>query len=245
MTQDTQRKLELLQQAHDRARAEVMRLAERLRKYEPGHSMHLNAAPADRDVMRQAPGGWKLVPIKPSAEMLDTGCAARHGLAQAIYEDMLSAAPTPPAEQPIDMVLHCPSCGKQHIDAPESELTAYADGHETVWRNPSHRSHLCHGCGHIWRPADVATNGVQAIKTKGKNDSASAEQQGEQEPNSVVDTTLKNLRRLLEHHKTFQARVADLRAKVVALLESGPEDEPEMVLRSDVLAIFNKAGGDV
>src|SRR5574340_600312 len=24
------------------------------------------------------------------------------------------------------------------------------------WDNPPHRSHLCHGCGHIWRPADVA-----------------------------------------------------------------------------------------
>lgn len=40
---------------------------------------------------------------------------------------------------------------------------------------PVHRSHLCRpedgGCGHIWRPADVPTNGVDAIKTKGKADS--------------------------------------------------------------------------
>lgn len=35
----------------------------------------------------------------------------------------------------------------------------------------AHRSHLCHGCGHIWRPADVPTNGVAAVKTKGKADS--------------------------------------------------------------------------
>ena len=40
------------------------------------------------------------------------------------------------------------------------------------WNNPPHRSHLCHSCGHIWRPADVPTNGVAAIKTKGSADSA-------------------------------------------------------------------------
>ena len=42
-------------------------------------------------------------------------------------------------------------------------------------RAPAHRSHLCRpedgGCGHIWRPADVPTNGVAAVKTKGKADS--------------------------------------------------------------------------
>lgn len=59
---------------------------------------------------------------------------------------------------PIDMVLHCPACGVQHLDSDE-------------WQNLPHRSHLCHYCGHIWRPADVPTNGVTALKTKGKNDS--------------------------------------------------------------------------
>lgn len=66
--------------------------------------------------------------------------------------------------KPIDMVLHCPSCGMQHIDAEEHD-------HPEGWDDPPHRSHLCHGCGHIWRPADVPTNGVAAVKTKGKNDS--------------------------------------------------------------------------
>jgi hypothetical protein len=63
---------------------------------------------------------------------------------------------------PIPMVLHCPACGVQHIDAPENKGR---------WTNPPHRSHLCHYCGHVWRPADVATTGVLAIATKGKNDS--------------------------------------------------------------------------
>lgn len=71
---------------------------------------------------------------------------------------------------PINMVLHCPRCHLQHIDAPDSEPSAYADGRESQWTNPPHRSHLCHGCGFIWRPADVPTNGVQAVRTRGKND---------------------------------------------------------------------------
>lgn len=63
---------------------------------------------------------------------------------------------------PIPMILFCPKCGLQHIDEPD-ELTP-------DWQNPPHRSHLCHGCGCIWRPADVATVGVRAIETKGKAD---------------------------------------------------------------------------
>lgn len=64
--------------------------------------------------------------------------------------------------QPIPMILFCPACGLQHIDAPEPE---------GGWDNPPHKSHLCHGCGHIWRPADVATNGVAEISTRGDHDS--------------------------------------------------------------------------
>ena len=67
---------------------------------------------------------------------------------------------------PIDMVLHCPACGLQHIDGPDERTPG--------WANAPHRSHMCHGCGHIWRPADVATNGVLAVKTKGKADSPPA-----------------------------------------------------------------------
>lgn len=90
------------------------------------------------------------------------------------------------AHKPIDMVLHCPACGLQHIDANEANNKTHSPGcdiscgmpahgcscgFDALWTNPPHRSHLCHGCGHIWRPADVPTNGVQAVKTKGKVDS--------------------------------------------------------------------------
>jgi hypothetical protein len=62
--------------------------------------------------------------------------------------------------------------GLQHIDAPVSEQDG--EGREIGWSNPPHRSHLCQGCGHIWRPADVPTEGVAAIKTHGQHDSPSA-----------------------------------------------------------------------
>jgi hypothetical protein len=63
--------------------------------------------------------------------------------------------------RPIDMILYCPRCGTQHIDAPEPERD---------WTNPSHRSHLCHFCECVFRPADVPTNGVARITTCGEND---------------------------------------------------------------------------
>lgn len=63
---------------------------------------------------------------------------------------------------PVDMILHCPECHFQHVDAPEPA---------TGWNNPPHKSHLCSRCRHIWRPADVYTNGVRSIRTRGKSDS--------------------------------------------------------------------------
>lgn len=73
---------------------------------------------------------------------------------------------------PIPMILHCPSCGLQHIDAPDMHEVTGSEGrvHEAGWTNPPHRSHLCAGCGCIWRPADVPTVGVASIATRGKDD---------------------------------------------------------------------------
>lgn len=93
------------------------------------------------------------------------------------FEPMSASKPSEPAQDatamtPIDMVLHCPACGLQHIDEGEGEGDDGATvSRNDVWTNPPHRSHLCHGCGHVWRPADVPTNGVAAVKTHGKDDS--------------------------------------------------------------------------
>lgn len=77
-------------------------------------------------------------------------------------------------QKPIDMVLFCPACHNQHIDAPDEPYyggMTDAAGFHPRWDNPPHRSHLCQYCKFVWRPADVPTNGVASIKTQGKNDS--------------------------------------------------------------------------
>lgn len=75
--------------------------------------------------------------------------------------------------EPVDMLLFCPQCFKQHIDAPAGE-----------WTNPPHRSHLCGFCGTEWRPSDHATNGVASIRTSGKNDGSATP---EHRPAVVID----------------------------------------------------------
>lgn len=85
---------------------------------------------------------------------------------------------------PIDMVLHCPVCGAQHIDTVSPCSSSHCEqgcanpGDCESWSNPPHRSHLCGECGHIWRPADVPTNGVAEIRTKGKKDSPMPDEKG-------------------------------------------------------------------
>ena len=101
---------------------------------------------------------------------------------------MFNKRGTVPSQTQIDMVLRCPKCGTQHIDEDNreelrieaAELGVDREGErelerwieEREWSNPPHRSHLCQNrkCGHIWRPADVPTNGVAAIKTAGAKD---------------------------------------------------------------------------
>ncbi len=51
---------------------------------------------------------------------------------------------------PIPMILFCPGCGHQHIDRGE-------------WATKRHRKHLCEKCGQIWKPAPVATVGVENL----------------------------------------------------------------------------------
>lgn len=62
---------------------------------------------------------------------------------------------------PVPLLLYCPRCAVQHVDAPQPEKG---------WTNPPHRSHECQACGYVWRPADVATIGVARIDTRGQRD---------------------------------------------------------------------------
>lgn len=86
----------------------------------------------------------------------------------------------PVTPDPVPMILWCPSCGEQHVDAaddhkPDCKLLAVLPRQPELcdcdrWTNPPHTSHLCARCNHIWRPADVPTAGVAEIATVGKND---------------------------------------------------------------------------
>jgi hypothetical protein len=61
---------------------------------------------------------------------------------------------------PVPIVLHCPECRARHID--EGEFATKA-----------HHTHSCQSCGLTWRPAVVATVGVQFLPGF-KNDPAIA-----------------------------------------------------------------------
>jgi hypothetical protein len=77
--------------------------------------------------------------------------------------------------RPIPMILHCPKCHAQHVDAPETDeqygrRVAAIERPLKRWTNPPHKSHLCHSCGCTWRPADVETYGVATIESRGTLD---------------------------------------------------------------------------
>jgi len=90
---------------------------------------------------------------------------------------------------PVDMLLFCPKCFEQHVDEADPErcqdcgrisiehfgaVNVFADPVEckgfNPWLNPPHKSHRCTECNHVWRPADVPTNGVQKLDTSGRAD---------------------------------------------------------------------------
>lgn len=88
------------------------------------------------------------------------------------------------AQAPIDMILFCPKCHEQHIDAPEPDnckncgavsyfhtappqakrANGACDNFEP-WLNAPHKKHRCHNCNHVFKPANVATNGVESLQS--------------------------------------------------------------------------------
>ena len=51
----------------------------------------------------------------------------------------------------VPMILHCPKCSEKHVDRGVFGTTHV------------HRTHLCTGCGHIWKPFNYATVGVEDV----------------------------------------------------------------------------------
>ena len=115
---------------------------------------------------------------------LETRIQADPAMARAILAEL-----SPITDEPIPMVLHCPKCHVQHIDAPDEnpcgdgcqyskdigmwpehscgDKCMYMQPGSPRWTNPPHKTHLCNGCGHLWRPANVPTTGVVALPPKG------------------------------------------------------------------------------
>jgi len=57
---------------------------------------------------------------------------------------------------PLKMILHCPSCGKQHIDEVD-------EVNNPGWENPPHHKHKCLNCGWVWEPCKLDTEGVHHL----------------------------------------------------------------------------------
>ncbi|CAJ4434843.1 gp39 [Burkholderia pseudomallei] len=110
-----------------------------------------------------------------------------------LLERLTALIARPGQPEPIDMLLFCPKCGVQHVDAPEKASEGHSVLYTDAWTNSPHRSHLCHACGTIWRPADVPTNGVAAIQTRGKADTWD----GEPEPETATVARIEQLRKAL------------------------------------------------
>lgn len=140
------------------------------------------AAKAGAGAPVAAHGGTGCAPSEPSLEMIEVCMRAMHTASQGDFDPTVHEgrevaravlAQAQREVKPLDMVLHCPECGRQHIDEPNE-----AAG----WGNPPHKSHLCRkedgGCGNVWRPADIPTNGVRAVATRGKADTWPAKEGG-------------------------------------------------------------------
>jgi hypothetical protein len=76
--------------------------------------------------------------------------------------------------EPIPIILHCPECGFQHIDKPETDEQYTVRLHESAWwelggekpprwMNPPHATHRCLNCNALWRPSNHNTTGVETI----------------------------------------------------------------------------------
>jgi hypothetical protein len=89
----------------------------------------------------------------------------------ALFDHLIDCGKELERREPIDMILHCPDCTRQHIDLPQPErrvtsLSGKPEKTLPAWPNPPHRTHQCQHCGCEWRPSHHATNGVASLPLK-------------------------------------------------------------------------------
>lgn len=91
---------------------------------------------------------------KPSTVAQPLGAGSGEGRSRDDSRERPATSSVPSsARPPIPMLMFCPRCSKQHIDAPKGD-----------WANPPHATHTCQHCGLLWRPSNENTAGVSGIK---------------------------------------------------------------------------------
>ncbi len=109
----------------------------------------------ERDIREEA--GDQAQENRPWEAKLDANAAyGKHGTnafrsppAASSQQPASSGEPPPP----IPLLLWCPECNERHVDRGE-------------FATKVHHTHECQFCGHTWRPAVVATRGVQFLFRK-------------------------------------------------------------------------------
>jgi hypothetical protein len=105
---------------------------------------------------------------------------------------------------PVPMILFCPRCGGRHIDKPDPARD---------WINPPHRTHYCGFCEFHWRPADIATVGVDTLETRGR-----------------LDGTLPTVAGVIARGALEDAIRCVIQDACELPDRTSPEDQPEMLL---------------
>jgi len=101
---------------------------------------------------------------------------------QILGDNPLDASETWNARAAIDMIIHCPSCGVQHVDEPKPseckncgtpkyyhDLAVVPEEYRGVcdvfepWLNEPHKKHRCGNCNLVFKTAGVPTNGVKSL----------------------------------------------------------------------------------
>jgi hypothetical protein len=114
-----------------------------------GHySRHVNAMTEEGARERIAELQAEIVAVSAALLPVSDRTGEAHSLGEAVGNIVRQLS------DPIEIVIHCPECGEQHIDEPVVSLG---------WTNPPHRTHLCEFCGITWRPCSRHTVGVASV----------------------------------------------------------------------------------
>lgn len=85
----------------------------------------------------------------PTSAMTKVACKKIMSEAAAEIDELNAVLKLSP-RAPVPMRLRCPACNSLHVD-------------EGEFATKPHHTHACQNCGEVWRPAVIATVGVQFL----------------------------------------------------------------------------------